>query len=41
VNWKVFLDDSPPSFGEIDLGTLAQNAREQAADQGAQQASLS
>ena len=32
VDWKVFLDNSLPSFGEIDLGTLLQNARNGAGD---------
>jgi len=32
VDWKVFLDNSLPSFGEIDLGTLLQNARNEAGD---------
>jgi hypothetical protein len=28
VRWKVFLDNSPPSEGQIDLGTYLQKARE-------------
>jgi Putative DNA-binding domain len=32
ISWKVFLDNSPPSFGEIDLGALLQDARRQMAD---------
>lgn len=28
VRWRVFLDNSPPSEGEIDLGTYIQKARE-------------
>jgi hypothetical protein len=31
VNWKVYLDDSAPSEGEIDLGDWIQNARDRAA----------
>ena len=27
LSWRVFLDNSPPSFGEIDLGALLQDAR--------------
>jgi hypothetical protein len=27
VRWKVFLDNSPPSYGTIDLGILIRNAR--------------
>jgi hypothetical protein len=27
LSWRVFLDNSPPSFGETDLGTLIQDAR--------------
>ncbi len=27
VSWKVFLDNSPPSFGEIDLASLMEAAR--------------
>lgn len=27
VKWKVFLDNSPPSEGEIDLGAVVENAR--------------
>ena len=27
LGWRVFLDNSPPSTGEIDLGTMAQKAR--------------
>jgi Schlafen, AlbA_2 len=34
VRWQVFLDNSPPSSGEIDLGMLIQPARIGAADQG-------
>lgn len=29
VRWRVFLDNSPPSVGEIDLGKYIQNARNQ------------
>jgi hypothetical protein len=32
LEWRVFLDNSPPSFGEIDLGTLLQHARTSKAD---------
>lgn len=28
INWKVFLDNSPPSVGIIDLGKLIMDARE-------------
>jgi hypothetical protein len=31
VSWKVFLDNSPPSFGEIDLASLIETARGQVA----------
>lgn len=27
LSWRVFLDNSPPSFGDIDLGTVIQDAR--------------
>lgn len=27
LSWRVFLDNSPSSFGEIDLGTIIQDAR--------------
>jgi hypothetical protein len=30
MSWKVFLDNSPPSYGEIDLVTLIETARRQA-----------
>jgi hypothetical protein len=29
LNWKVFLDNSPPNFGEIDLASLIETARKQ------------
>jgi hypothetical protein len=29
MSWKVFLDNSPPSFGEIDLASLIEPARRQ------------
>jgi hypothetical protein len=29
IRWKVFLDNSPPSSGEIDLGSLIESARRQ------------
>jgi hypothetical protein len=29
VRWKIFLDNSPPSFGEIDLASLIETARRQ------------
>jgi hypothetical protein len=32
LHWKVFLDNSPPSYGEIDLGTLIETARQQSVD---------
>lgn len=32
LSWKVFLDNSPPSFGEIDLGALLQDARRRQTD---------
>jgi schlafen family protein len=31
VHWKVFLDNSPPSFGQLDLADFIQQARAQAA----------
>jgi predicted HTH transcriptional regulator len=31
VRWKVFLDNSPPSSGEIDLGNLIESIRRQKA----------
>jgi hypothetical protein len=30
LNWRVFLDNSPPSFGEIDLSPLLKDARTRA-----------
>jgi Putative DNA-binding domain len=30
LSWKVFLDNSPPTFGEIDLASLIETARRQA-----------
>jgi hypothetical protein len=30
LNWKVFLDNSPPTFGEIDLASLIETARRHA-----------
>lgn len=30
VRWKIFLDNSPPSSGEVDLGRLVEDARVQA-----------
>jgi hypothetical protein len=29
VRWKIFLDNSPPSSGEIDLGSLIERARKE------------
>jgi hypothetical protein len=29
LSWKVFLDNSPPSFGEIDLASMIETARRQ------------